>query len=77
MLNEIVQCYEHSKFISSKIRIPIIFIIHSILLSTYIAYIEWLVYLVRPSDPIRRFFLKIDGLKMKCIDCNSIVSGKI
>ena len=31
----------------------------------------------RPSDPIRTFFLKIDGTKMRCIDCNTYVSDKI
>ena len=31
----------------------------------------------RPSDPIRSFFLKVDGSKMKCIDCNYLVSDKI
>ena len=30
----------------------------------------------RPSDPIRSFFLKIEGTKMKCIDCNTYVSDK-
>ena len=30
----------------------------------------------RPSEPIRSFFLKIEGTKMKCIDCNTYVSDK-
>ena len=31
----------------------------------------------RPSDPTRNLFLKVDGSKMKCVDCNSLVSDKI
>ena len=31
----------------------------------------------RPSDPIRSFFLKVDGSKLRCIDCNYSVSNKI
>ena len=31
----------------------------------------------RPSDPTRSFFLKVDGTKVRCIDCRSLVSDKI
>ena len=31
----------------------------------------------RPSDPTRSFFLKVEGSKARCIDCNSLVSNKI
>ena len=31
----------------------------------------------RPSDPTRSFFLKVEGSKARCIDCNSLVTNKI
>ena len=31
----------------------------------------------RPSDPTRSCFLKVEGSKARCIDCNSLVNNKI
>ena len=31
----------------------------------------------RPSDPTQSLFLKIDGTKVRCVDCKSLVSDKI
>ena len=32
---------------------------------------------LRPSDPTRSYFLKVEGSKARCIDCNSLVSNKL
>jgi len=31
----------------------------------------------RPADPVRQFFVKVDGTKAKCINCDVLISNKI